>query len=165
MGKRRQPLRHFSFITVLGILFLGACASDPETEKPQAKPREIQTDISVSSEVNPDIDGRPSPIVVRIYELKNLGKFEVGDFFKLFEEYDAFLGGDLVASKLFHLQPGDKKTLKHPVAAETNYIAVTAAYRDLNRAVWRAAKPLEADLSSRIEITLDALAVGIKNIK
>lgn len=168
MKKRTQMLQFFSFVIALGVLCLGGCGSDPEKEKPEAsepKPREIQAEILVSKEVNPDVDGRPSPIVVRLYELKTLGKFEVGDFYKLFDEYEALLGADLVASELFHLQPGDKKTVKHAISPETNYIAVAAAFRDLDQAVWRATKQLEADQFSRIEIMIEPLSLSIKSSK
>jgi type VI secretion system protein VasD len=47
----------------------------------------IDTRIAVSAEVNQDINNRPSPIVVRIFELKNLGIYTESDFYDLFETY------------------------------------------------------------------------------
>lgn len=167
MDKRTPRLRQLSLAMALGFLLLGGCGSDPEkpeekTEAPEPTAKEIEATIAVSDTVNPDIDGRPSPIAVRIYELKTLGKFEVGDFYKLFDEYDAFLGADLIASEQFHLKPGETKILKLKVPLETNYFAVAAAYRDLNRAIWRASKELEGEQSTRIEVTLDALSIDIQ---
>jgi type VI secretion system protein VasD len=171
-GKRTPFILRIALVAALSILLLEGCGSDPEKEKPEPaakkpektepKLRQVQLEISVSNEVNPDVDGRPSPIVLRIYELKNLGKFEVGDFFKLFDEYDAFLGADLVASEQFHLQPGDKKTVKHALSEETHYIAAAAAYRDLNKAVWRDSKPLKAKPVTEVEVLLGPLSISIK---
>uniref|UniRef100_UPI000B3593DD type VI secretion system lipoprotein TssJ n=1 Tax=Crenothrix polyspora TaxID=360316 RepID=UPI000B3593DD len=94
-------------VSVLLSLCLAACGSDPEKPKPEPpaaaapppapepKPEEpkkvtaIDTQITVSKAVNPNIEGQPSPVVMRIYELKNLGKFESGDFYKLFQNYEA----------------------------------------------------------------------------
>lgn len=165
--KRTSRLRQLSLAITLSFLFLGGCSSDPEkpedkVEAPEPTSKEIEAKIAVSNTVNPDIDGRPSPIVVRIYELKTLGKFEVGDFYKLFDEHEAFLGSDLIASEQFHLQPGDTKTLKLKVPLETNYFAVAAAYRDVNRAIWRASKQLKSEQSTQIEVVLDTLSIDIK---
>lgn len=99
---------------------------EPKPAEPQ--PTKIEVNISVSDQVNPDINGRASPIVVRLYELKNIGKFEEADFYKLFENHEASLGSDLLASEKFHFKPGETKTLSHAVAPDTKYIAVTAAF-------------------------------------
>jgi type VI secretion system protein VasD len=169
MDTRTSRLRRLSLAMALGFLLLGGCGSDPEkpedkAEAPPPEPtaKQIEATIAVAGTVNPDIDGRPSPIAVRIYELKTLGKFEVGDFYKLFDEYEAFLGADLIASEQFHLKPGDTKILKLKVPLETNYFAVTAAYRDLDRAIWRASKELEEKQATRLEVRLDTLSIDIK---
>lgn len=165
---------------IAGIFFsleLLACSSDPEKPKPEAPvpppvveqkteavkptPTVMEANILVSSQVNPDSSGRASPVVMRIYELKNLGKFQSADFYKLSSGYEAILGSDLVASEQFHLHPGDDKALKHEVTSDTQYIAVTVAYRNLNKAVWRASLPLVANTTNRFAIKLDALKVSL----
>jgi type VI secretion system protein VasD len=173
-------MRNHLIVNVLLSLCLAACGSDPEKPKPEPpaaavpppapapKPEEpkkvtaIDTQITVSKAVNPNLEGQPSPVVMRIYELKNLGKFESGDFYKLFQNYEAQLGSDLVASEQFHLHPGQSKTIKHEIAKETQYIAVTVAYRDLNKAVWRASLVIKPDTTNTFEIVLEKLKVHIK---
>jgi type VI secretion system protein VasD len=168
--------------------FLTACSSSPEPIKPalppipealvqteksvlpvitpsvQEEPKitEIDALLTVSKQINPDIYGRPSPVVMRIYELKNIGKFEAADFYKITGTYETLLGTDLVSSEQFHLHPGQTKSLKQAISPETKYIAVTVAYRDLNKAVWRATVPIEANKISRFEIILEKLKVSIK---
>lgn len=149
------------FITMM----LGGCASEPPKEVPKPPIEQPQTkirvSISVSGLVNPDINGRPSPIVVRIYELKNIGKFEEADFYKLFENHETSLGSDLSASEKFHFRPGDTKTLGHTVSPDTKYIAVTAAFRDFNQAVWRDSIVIEPAQTSELSIVIDSLNVSI----
>lgn len=79
------------------LLILIGCNSSPE--KPEAQAFSVDTRIAVSAEVNQDINNRPSPIVVRIFELKNLGIYTESDFYDLFENFESVLGGDLLASE------------------------------------------------------------------
>lgn len=156
------------FIFMLLALVLFGCGSEPKKEA-SVQPKEaqvtpetkIKVNISVIDSVNPDINGRPSPVVVRLYELKNIGKFEEADFYKLFENHEAALGPDLLTSEKFHFRPGDTKSLGHTVTPDTKYIAVTAAFRDFNKAVWRDSIAIEPAKTSELFVTLDNLNVSI----
>jgi type VI secretion system protein VasD len=145
-------------VIALVILLLG-CGSDPE--KPEPPQTLIDAQITASCQANPDINGRPSPIVVRLYELKSLGKFEEADFYKLFEDYASALSSDLLASEQFNLHPGETKIIQHGVSPETHFFAVTAAYRDLGHAVWRHSIPLEAGKTTKFKVMLDQLGIDI----
>jgi type VI secretion system protein VasD len=151
---------------VLLTLLLSACSSTPETPEPQPKkpeplPTIIYTKISVSADVNPDIDNRPSPIVVRVYELKSLGKYTESDFYNLFENHESALGADLLGTEKFHLKPGEIHTLKHKASPGTQYIAVAAAYRDLNRAVWRDSIVLPEGKTTQLFVIVDKLSISV----
>ena len=147
-------------IVVLVSLLLG-CSSDPEKPAPEPPQTLIDAQIIASCQVNPDVNGRPSPIVIRLFELKNLGKFEEADFYKLFEDYASLLSSDLLASEQFNLHPGETKMIKHVVSPETKFIAVTAAYRDLNQSVWRNSIAIETAKTSQFKIMLDQLGINI----
>ncbi|CAA9889687.1 Type VI secretion lipoprotein, VC_A0113 family [Candidatus Methylobacter favarea] len=150
-------------ILILLSMLLWSCSSDPEKPEPPPEPPTIvQAIIAVSDQVNPDVNDRPSPIVVYLYELKALGKFEDADFYKLYEDHESVLGSELVASEKFHLQPGDITLVDHPVSPETKYIAVSAAYRNLNEAIWKAAVPIPAKKTSELRIFVGKLSVGIR---
>jgi type VI secretion system protein VasD len=157
-------MRYFLLLVCWFTLVLEGCGSEPEKkpEPMEPPPTFIHAKISVTNEVNPDVSGRPSPIVVRLIELKNIGKFEVADFDNLFQNYETFFGSDLLGSEQFHLRPGDTKIVKHAVAPETKYIAVTASYRDLNQAVWRDSIPIKPAKTSRLLILVDKLNISIK---
>jgi type VI secretion system protein VasD len=147
-------------IIILIILLLG-CGSDPKKPEAESPQTLIDAHIIASCQVNPDINGRPSPIVVRLYELKSLGKFEEADFYKLFEDYASLLSSDLLASEQFDLHPGETKIISRTVSTETKFFAVTAAYRDLNHSVWRNAVPIETAKTTRFKVIVDHLGIDI----
>lgn len=173
------------FFAIPLILPLIACSSDPEVPKPQPpapqavapeikipeppvpakeepKITGLDAKINVAKNLNPDLTGRPSPAVMRLYALKSLGKFQSGDFYKLTNNYEALLGADLVSSEQLFLHPGQNKIIQQTLTPETKYIAVTVAYRDLNQAVWRAAAPIQADKTNLLSITIGKLKVNIQ---
>jgi len=83
-----------------GIALAVGCGSSPPL---------LRGAITVDSNVNPDRAGRPSPIVVRIYELKATAAFSGADFFALFDNEQATLSGELVGREEFQLQPGESR--------------------------------------------------------
>ncbi len=145
------------------VLILSSCSSAPEkpAAAPELPPRIVQVNMIVSEQANPDVDGRPSPIVMRIYELKNLGKFEGGDFYQLFENYDAQLGPELIVSEQYHLKPGEVKKIKRTLSADTQYVAVSVAFRDLNQAIWKDSIRVTDDKSTDLLVLIEKLNTSI----
>src|SRR5689334_22078541 len=72
-------------------------------------PAVLNANVVASAQVNPDARKRPSPVVVRVFELKAPTLFEQADFVSLFEKEQAVLGAELVAREEFVLRPGESK--------------------------------------------------------
>ncbi len=128
-------------------MFLAACSSPP---KPVVTT--LQMSVVTAADTNPDVRKRPSPVVVRIYALKSSAAFDSADFFSLFDKDTATLGADLVQKEEFLMTPGQQKTV--PFAKfdpDVKAIAVMAAFRDLERARWRAVQVL--DVGKSLELT------------
>jgi len=113
-------------------LLVGACASS------QPKADKARMTVAATADVNPAADGRPSPVVVRIYQLKEDAKFNNADFFALFDNDQQVLGGDLLAREEVELAPGEQRTVEFVVMGEAKYVAAMAAYRDIRNAQWHA---------------------------
>ena len=69
------------------------------------------------------------------------------------------LGADLVAREEFVLAPGDKKAINKPLGADTKFIGVVAAFRDLERARWRSLAPVAANKNNAVAVSLDGISV------
>jgi type VI secretion system protein VasD len=136
-------------------ILLCACAASPK------KPSVAQASITVAADVNPDARGRPSPVVVRLYELKTLASFQNGDFFSLYERSKEVLGGDLLASEEVVLRPGEKKRFERPLQPDTRFVAAVAAFRDLDRALWRASLAIPPNQTVPLTISLKTREISI----
>lgn len=133
-------------------LALTACSSTP-------KPTQVSGGITASATVNPSVSKRPSPLLVRVYELKTANAFNAADFVSLYQRDQAELGADVVSREEMTLQPGEKRPYSKTLAADTRFIAVFAAYRDLEHARWRAVVPVQIGQKQKLSIQADELSV------
>ena len=111
-------------------LALAACASPP-------KPTQVAGTIQASELVNPSTSHRPSPLLLRVYELKTAAAFNSADFMSLYQRDKAELGADLLAKEEFVMAPGESKKFAKTLAPETRFLGVVAAFRDVEHARWR----------------------------
>ena len=88
-------------------LAVAGCRSKPP--KPPPPPPPAKAAIIVSRDVNPDSAGRPSPIVVRLYQLKEEGSFNSASYFALSDKEQATLGPSLESREEYELKPGETK--------------------------------------------------------
>jgi len=124
-------------------------------------PTRINSQILASFEINPDANGRASPVVIRIYELSSIKAFEDAGFFKLFDEEEATLGGDLLSRDEFELSPGQGREINNRTHEEARYFGVLVAYRDIDQAHWRASTPLEKNSKNKLIVTVGKQTVKI----
>ena len=125
-------------------------------------PATLSTTVVASPQVNPDARRRPSPVVVRVFELKAPTLFEQADFVSLFEKDQAVLAAEFVSREEFVLRPGDRKPINKPLSPDTKFIGVMAAFRELERARWRAVVPVVANKKNVLEISLDGIVIQAK---
>ncbi|MEO8152538.1 MAG: type VI secretion system lipoprotein TssJ [Rhizobacter sp.] len=125
-------------------------------------PATLNASVVASAQVNPDARKRPSPVVVRVFELKTSTLFEQADFVSLFEKEQAVLGAELVSREEFVLRPGETKPLTKPLSPDTKFIGVMVAFRELERARWRAVVPVAAGKKNVVSINLDDITVLAK---
>ena len=135
------------------LLGLGAaaagCASAPRPAPsvppvPPAEPVTLVVTLVTGADVNPDLRGRPSPIAIRVFELRSTAGFEAADFFSLYERDQAVLGTEMLAREQFIMKPGETQSYTRQGNVDTRYLGVVAAYRDLEHSIWRAMVPIAA---------------------
>jgi len=133
-------------------LLLAACAGAP-------KPASVTGTIQASAEVNPSASNRPSPLLVRIYELKSAAGFNAADFMSLYQRDQAQLAADMIAKEEFVLAPGETKTFTKTLAPDTRFLGVVAAYRDVEHAKWRSVVPIQPNQPQKLTVKAGELAV------
>ena len=128
------------------------------------KPTRLEVSIEASPNLNPNAEGRPSPIVMRFYELSSADVFESSDFFTLYDTEMPTLGKFILFRDEMNIKPGQLKSFKREAKPETRYIGVIAAYRDLDNARWRGLLEIEPHKKSKIMIHLGSLSVSVTDV-
>jgi len=125
----------------------------------RSTPPLLQGSIKVAPTTNPDLRGRPSPIVVRVYELKSTSTFNNADFFSLFDSESETLAGDLIGREEYDLRLDESRPYRRQLQPETKYIGVVAAFRDLEKSTWRQALAVPAKRGGNLIINIETQAV------
>lgn len=154
-----------SWVAIAAAAMLAAgCGSAPP------KPAVAKARITASADVNPDREGRPSPVHVRIFQLKEDGAFMGSDFWALVDKEQETLGPSLVQRLEFDLTPSESKEFELKIAPEARVLGVMAEYADYRNAQWRvvaqAPNKTLLDLVKKDRVTFEiakdkvAIAVG-----
>jgi len=145
-----------SVAAVAAMLSLGACGSstpDPTT---------VSMSIAATGSINPNSSSEPSPVVLRIYQLKSDSAFKAAEFSEIFYNDRKVLGGDLLGQKEYNVKPGDKLTYDDTVSPETRYIGVIAGFRDIDNATWRTLEPATPEGENVWILNVDTLSISFQ---
>jgi type VI secretion system protein VasD len=143
------------------LLAVAGCAGAPPAQPPPPlpPPAVLQAAIVGAQDLNPDLKGRPSPVVLRVFELKAPAGFQAADFFSLFGRAGDVLGNDLVATHDLTITPNDHRPLERQLSPDTRFIGLVAGYREYEVATWRTLIPVSPNATTRLPIVLRARAI------
>ena len=133
-----------------------------------AKTVRVKAAVSAAEVLNPDYQGRSSPVNIIVFQLTSADAFANADFFSLFDADAAVLGGDVLGRTQLLLQPGEGREWNTEFDRETRFVGVIAAYRDIENAQWRAtvALPKKGFIGrffrkNKLKIVVDTLAISV----
>lgn len=154
---RRYAMVLSGFVALIG---LASCAQ--MKQKPEEQPIKIVGDIRAASNLNPDRTGRPSPVVIRVFQLRSLQQFRNAQFDDIYYRATTTLQPDLVDSaQEMVIRPSERRPYRWDVNKDTRFIGVIAAFHRLSNADWRTFIELPPDQTDvPLRITLDGLAVS-----
>ncbi len=149
-------MKKYCLLYLISTLLLG-CSAANLVVKPYSN-----LEISAKHDINPDANGRPSPVVVYIFELSESTLFENQDFFSIYEDYENVLGSDLVIKNEMSLTPGKKEVYHTSMSPRTEYIGLVAAFRDIENSNWRQVIRVDKTGYNTHQILLEDLSLIIK---
>jgi len=142
MKSKFSPNRLIVCLLILSAaISLGGCS---KIKKVVSFDSYVNLTVKASSDVNPDQLGRASPINIKLYVLSERTTYDNLGFEGAFDQAKTLLSGELVTAKEYIFQPNEKKHYRIKIGEKTKFIALVAAYRNVDHAKWKLAFPVEA---------------------
>jgi type VI secretion system protein VasD len=151
-----SAMRTLACAAVSGLaLSIAACGGAPP------KPTPTQAALVVAKDANPDASGRPSPVVLRLYQLKEEGAFNNAEYFALIDKEQETLGASLIAREEYELQPGETRALELKIPPEAHFVAATAGFWNIRNSKWKTLLPAPGQPKSKLTISVGKSEVAI----
>jgi type VI secretion system protein VasD len=134
--------QHLPILWTIPVIVAASCAKAPPAAAPEpVKPVEAHMTLAATADANPDAGGRPSPVVVRVYQLKGDAAFSGAEFFGLFDDEQQVLGAEFISRTEFVLAPSELRAVAVKLAGDARFVGVVAAFRDIRNSQWRVLVP------------------------
>lgn len=126
---------------------------------------DLTLNLKVDADINPDDKHQPSPLFIRLYELKSTKMFNRADFIGLYERDKEVLGADFVAKQeLKRLLPGTVREEKFVLNKETKYIALYAEFLNYKASKYKIITPIVSNNVIATSITVQVSGDELKLI-
>lgn len=104
---------------------------------------DLKLAFKVDSDINPDDSKTPSPLFIRMYELKSPKMFKKANFIDLFERDSEALGADMInKQKLKRLKPGEGREESFVLSNETRYVGLYAEFLQYKNSAYKVIIPV-----------------------
>jgi type VI secretion system protein VasD len=168
LGKGMVAARMAAMLCLLALSLSGcgmfAPAKPPPTEieiKPAPPSSTIDFMVVASPLINPDPNGAPAPVVLRLYQLNGETNFANASFRQLWEEDEKTLGTTMLGKTEMFLTPGGVSRIKANLIKGTTIVAVVVGFRNFEEAKWRAMVGLQGDTRFKLKADLKTLSVDL----
>lgn len=132
--KKRGSMKPFiwlkSISIVLAVASVSACTSlNTKVGGVFNFDTDLKLTFNADADINPDDKKRPSPLFLRMYELKSTKQFQRANFIDLFERDKEVLGADLVGKQtLKRLTPGEERSDSFVLKPGTRFVGLFAEF-------------------------------------
>jgi type VI secretion system protein VasD len=150
-------------LVIAASLLVAACSKPPVIEPPPP-PVTVAVEALAAADVNLDVEGRASPVIVRIYQLAEDAAFAKAEFFPLWDQESATLAAAVVGRNEIRLAPGARGEVSFKLEPKVGHVGVAAAYRDFRNVSWKASVAIpeqpEPGSTIRLLVSVDRGAVA-----
>ncbi|WP_240478353.1 type VI secretion system lipoprotein TssJ [Photobacterium aquae] len=119
--------------------------------------------FEITEDVNPDLNGRASPVVVKVFSLSSRTLFDNQDFFSIYDDPNKVLGPDLIETNEFEFLPGSNYQYEINLTPGIRYAGILVAYRDIENARWREVIEIDMTDYKTYDLVIGELAVFVDN--
>ncbi len=154
---KAQKIIQFLLVALLAV----AVSSCQTTRRTLNFDTSVALNLDVQSDVNPDSDGRASPVVVRVFMLADDRQFSREEFLNLYESAESRLGKDLIDTVILkEFAPGEQRIEELPLTPEVKYVGLLAEFVQYQRADALMLLPITDHRKNDYAITLAGTSIA-----
>ena len=106
----------------------------------------VTLSLDVEADINPDERNTPSPLYVRLYQLKDTKLFLGSDFVQLYERDEEVIGAEFISKQVLKLvQPGQDRKEKFVLEKDTQYIGLYAEFFQYKNSKFKLVVPVTSN--------------------
>jgi type VI secretion system protein VasD len=144
-------------ITILSFFTIVGCSS---SKSKVGGVFNLDTDLKLSiiadNSINPDESRRPSPLYLRLYQLKSADSFDKGDFIDIYERDTEVFGGNLVDKTLLKpVIPSEKRSELLILKPGTRYVAIFAEFSNYAGSTYKVIFPVTENNVIKNSVTIE----------
>ncbi|HWV16210.1 MAG TPA: type VI secretion system lipoprotein TssJ [Cellvibrio sp.] len=151
----RLRVPHILLLAVLIAALAGCSSSKSRVGGVFNLDTDLKLNFIVDDNINPDESKRPSPVFVRLYELKAAETFLKADFIDLYERDKEVLGGDLLNKQMLKpLTPGANRTENLVLKSGATQVGIYLEFSRYRGSTYKATFPVTLNNVVKNEVTI-----------
>ena len=168
VANRTTPMKNSamkkSLILLCVILMLSGCGlfKKKKPPPPPPEPTRVVLEFEAAGDINPNLEGRASPLGVRIYQLKSYSVFGKADFFSLYDNDEHVLGGELLKKQEILLKPDEKRTVFFETEADTRTIGLLGVFMAHEGIQWKDATGVKENKTAVIYVYVSRAGIIVR---
>jgi len=126
----------------------------PPASRTDKTGRTLRLSLQAERVLNTDRLQGSASLALRVYVLRDADAFQRATFDSLYDNDESVLGAAVLRRETLHLRPGETRELTLALGSDARFVAVFAAYRELERSQWRSVlvvPPDEAVPAARLD--------------
>ena len=146
-------------ILISHLLFLSGCSNVASVLNLDA---DLELNVIAKDDINPDDSEHASPLVIRLYELKDNKKFEGMEFYDIYLNDKKILGKNLIDKhKLKHFVPDSKRKKQLVLNKKTKFVGLFAEFSNYKDSEFRAVVEIDPHFDRKIDIVLTGTSLQV----
>jgi len=150
-------------VLLMGLLGITACSNVASVLNLDS---DLELKIIAKDDMNPDESEMASPLVIRLYELKDKKKFEGLEFYDIYQNDKKLLGKNMIEKHVLkHFVPDTKRQQQIVLNKKTKYIALFAEFSQYKDSNFRAVIEIDPHFDKKVEVVLTGTTLQVDHNK
>lgn len=125
-------------------------------------PVKVRSTIIAEKNINKNIRNQPSPVVLKIFQLKSINLFNKAGYLSLTKFPKLYLKSELIKEETIIIRPNQSIPYKTDMSPKTRFIGVVGLFRNKNNVSWKTSHKVSIVHFEKIDIKVEGNSIKIK---